>query len=137
MPPQRMTPEQRKAHVAEQRARKLAEQIAASEARVDRIWRGRPPEPVTYAKQVADKEGNGKAPEFKPAENKLPDGVALDDFSAFMPMHSYIYHPTREMWPAASVNARIDPVPLVDDDGLPVVDDKGRQQVGAFSKRMA
>ena len=80
MPPQRMTPEQRKAHVAEQRARKLAEQIAASEARVDRIWRGLPPEPVTYAKQVADKEGNGKAPEFKPAENKLPDGVALDDF---------------------------------------------------------
>ena len=59
----------------------------------------------------------------------LPDGVTLEDFSAFMPMHSYIYHPTREMWPAASVNARIEPVPLVDDDGQPVLDDKGRQQI--------
>ena len=44
-------------------------------------------------------------------------------------MHSYIYHPTRESWPAVSVNARIEPVPVVDDDGEPVVDDKGRQVV--------
>ena len=51
----------------------------------------------------------------------LPDGVALEDFSAFMPTHSYIYHPTRELWPAVSVNARIEPVPVVDDDGEPVV----------------
>ena len=37
------------------------------------------------------------------------DGVCIDDFYAFMPMHSYIYAPTREMWPAASVNARVPP----------------------------
>jgi Family of unknown function (DUF5906) len=35
------------------------------------------------------------------------DSLELDDFNAYMPMHSYIYAPTREMWPAASVNARI------------------------------
>ena len=35
------------------------------------------------------------------------EGVNLDDFHAVMPLHSYIYAPTREMWPAASVNARI------------------------------
>src|SRR5262245_23156393 len=58
---------------------------------------------------------------------KLPAGVDLDDFSAFMPMHSYIYHPTRELWPAVSVNARIDPIPVVDEEGQPVVDDKDRQ----------
>jgi hypothetical protein len=34
-------------------------------------------------------------------------GVRLDDFYAYMPMHSYIYAPTRELWPAASVNARV------------------------------
>jgi hypothetical protein len=39
------------------------------------------------------------------------DGVSLDDFRAFMPAHSYIYVPTREMWPASSVNARVPPVP--------------------------
>ena len=53
-------------------------------------------------------------------------GVSLDDFHAYMPMHSYIYAPTRDMWPAASVNARIPPVPcrrlrqpVLDDDGKP------------------
>jgi Family of unknown function (DUF5906) len=63
---------------------------------------------------------NGKA--------RLPEGVALEDFSAFMPMHSYIYHPTREMWPAPSVNSRIEPVLIVDEDGNPVLDGKGQQQ---------
>jgi Family of unknown function (DUF5906) len=37
-------------------------------------------------------------------------GVTLDDFYAYMPTHSYIFTPTREMWPAGSVNARIGPV---------------------------
>jgi hypothetical protein len=37
-------------------------------------------------------------------------GVSLADFHAYMPMHNYIFAPTREMWPAASVNARIPPV---------------------------
>jgi hypothetical protein len=34
-------------------------------------------------------------------------GVRLDDFYAVMPQHSYIFTPSREFWPAASVNARI------------------------------
>jgi hypothetical protein len=34
-------------------------------------------------------------------------GVSIDDFYAFMPMHSYVFAPTGEMWPSASVNSRI------------------------------
>jgi hypothetical protein len=43
------------------------------------------------------------------AERKAlePEGVTLTDFVAYMPGHSYICTLTREMWPAASVNARI------------------------------
>src|SRR6516165_7027796 len=37
------------------------------------------------------------------------DGASLDDFVAYLPAHSYIYTPIREMWPAASVNARLSP----------------------------
>jgi hypothetical protein len=37
----------------------------------------------------------------------------LDDFCAYLPQHQYIYIPTRELWPASSVNARI---PSVDKD---------------------
>jgi hypothetical protein len=48
-------------------------------------------------------------------------GVTLDDFRAYMPQHSYIYIPSREPWPASSVNARIPPVVVgVDEDGEPV-----------------
>jgi hypothetical protein len=43
------------------------------------------------------------------------DGIRLEDFFAYMPMHSYIFAPTRELWPAASVNTRIPPVTGRDD----------------------
>ncbi len=46
------------------------------------------------------------------------DGVAIDDFNAYMPMHSYIFTPSREMWPAASVNAKIPPVTT--ENGKPI-----------------
>jgi len=37
--------------------------------------------------------------------------MSLNDFYAFMPMHNHIYAPTRDMWSASSVDARI---PLVE-----------------------
>jgi Family of unknown function (DUF5906) len=36
--------------------------------------------------------------------------VALEDFYAYLPGHTCIFTPTREMWPASSVNSRIPPV---------------------------
>jgi hypothetical protein len=53
-------------------------------------------------------------------------GVSLDDFQAYLPAAKYIFAPTRELWPAKSVNARIPPAPLLDSDGNPVLDDNGR-----------
>ncbi|MCL4814254.1 MAG: hypothetical protein KJ061_17320 [Vicinamibacteraceae bacterium] len=35
--------------------------------------------------------------------------MSLADFYAVMPMHAYIFTPTGELWPAASVNARLGP----------------------------
>lgn len=35
----------------------------------------------------------------------------LEDFLAYMPLHSYLFLPSREFWPASSVNARIFPIP--------------------------
>ena len=43
------------------------------------------------------------------------DGIMLGDFYAYMPMHTYIFVPSREMWPASSVNAQIPPI--TEDDG--------------------
>ncbi len=52
------------------------------------------------------------------AEN-LSEGVSLRDFYAYMPKHSYIFVPSREPWPATSVNARLQPVAVLDADGEP------------------
>jgi Family of unknown function (DUF5906)/Bifunctional DNA primase/polymerase, N-terminal len=48
----------------------------------------------------------GNAPDDAPGAL----GVSLDDFYAYMPLHAYIYSPARDVWPAASVNARIPPI---------------------------
>lgn len=53
-------------------------------------------------------------------------GVHLTDFYAFMPSHNYIFAPNGESWPATSVNSRIAPVPLMDRDGQPLTDDRGK-----------
>ena len=55
-------------------------------------------------------------------------GVQLSDFFAYMPMHSYIYAPAGDMWPAGSVNSRIPPIPLVDKFGQPVLYKKGKRK---------
>src|SRR5262249_16522376 len=53
-------------------------------------------------------------------------GVTLEDFRAYMPDHDYVYMPTREHWPASSVNSLIPPVAHVDDDGNPVLGANGK-----------
>ncbi len=49
--------------------------------------------------------------------------ISVDDFYAYMPMHKYIFSPTRALWPGASVNARIPPIKLSDRNGDPVLED--------------
>jgi hypothetical protein len=46
-------------------------------------------------------------------------GVSIEDFRAYMPGHSYIFMPCRDIWPAASVNSRLGPQPATTADGRP------------------
>ena len=84
---------------------------------------------------LANNGADALPPIATPSPSTMPDilttareGVSLDDFHAFMPTHSYIFAPTGEMWPSSSVNARIPPVPLVEENGAPLVDEKGKQK---------
>jgi hypothetical protein len=82
--------------------------------------------PEEIADELLAKAGFGFS---KSPPKRAPEGaqaVTLDDFFAYMPMHNYIYEPSREPWPGASVNARIPPVPLMR-NGEPVLDDNGEQ----------
>jgi uncharacterized protein DUF5906 len=56
-------------------------------------------------------------------------GISVDDFYAFMPTHTYIFVPSRDLWPASSVNARLPAVPIVDGNGNSVLDNKGKPRL--------
>jgi hypothetical protein len=61
-------------------------------------------------------------------QQPVGEGVSLDDFHAYMPAYTYIYAPTGEMWPAASVNAKIPSGPVLGADGKPALDAQGKQK---------
>src|SRR5262249_53117899 len=46
-------------------------------------------------------------------------GVTIDDFVAYMPTGVYIFTRCREMWIGKSVNARLEPMPVLDKQGNP------------------
>ena len=58
-----------------------------------------------------------KAGEATPHDDLPDQGIALEDFVAFMPSHSYIYTPCREFWPAGSVDAKLGKMTVTDADG--------------------
>jgi hypothetical protein len=47
-----------------------------------------------------------------PSKQPFPENITTDDFHAYMPSHQYIFVPSRELWPASSVDARLRPVPI-------------------------
>jgi Family of unknown function (DUF5906) len=55
----------------------------------------------------------------EPESEQTRSRISLDDFYAYMPMHSYIFVPTRAMWPAGSINARIPPIPVGPEKTIP------------------
>jgi hypothetical protein len=63
----------------------------------------------------------------KTAPPEEREGVSLDDFYAFMPMHNYIFAPARMHWPGSSVNSRIRPIKLTDAKGAPIMGENGKQ----------
>ena len=51
---------------------------------------------------------------YEPAARSAP--VTVADFRSYMPMHQYIFVPSRELWPGSSVNARCE-FPVINPDG--------------------
>lgn len=52
---------------------------------------------------------------------QVAEGVSLNDFYAYMPGHQYIFIPTRELWPASSVDSRIKRVTTPGDSRKPML----------------
>ena len=73
-----------------------------------------------------DPDGGPGRREAQPNAPEPLAPVTLEDFYGYMPMHTFIYAPTREHWPGSSVNARVAPVVLIDEKGDPVLDEHGK-----------
>jgi hypothetical protein len=67
-----------------------------------------------------------RSPKEKDPAIEPSAGVTVDDFHAYMPTHSYIFAPSREMWPSASVNSRIPPIHICNKKGEPVLEENGK-----------
>jgi hypothetical protein len=78
-------------------------------------------------KQQHDDSTDAAGHNVDAATSKTKGGVSLEQFVAYMPMHTYIYIPTREPWPGSSVNARIPPLALKGRDGKPLLEN-GKQK---------
>jgi hypothetical protein len=79
---------------------------------------------VSNGEAAAIKAASDDTKQAMPGKNTNV-GVGLADFYALMPSHDYIFTPSRETWPATSVNSQIRPVPLFKKNGKPELDEKG------------
>lgn len=95
------TAEHDKAFAAEYDAR-----LTAWTGKWGALYDREPIKPFSDAEKAWIEEGISVANSSKRA-SAADVGVNLDDFAAYMPAHSYIFKPTREMWPATSVNSRV------------------------------
>jgi hypothetical protein len=78
-----------------------------------------------------DPDEGEPSPSPEPPSILAPDtgaGVNLRDFYAYMPQHNYLFAPSREPWPAISVDARIPPVAVLDPEGNPLLHKKGKHK---------
>jgi Family of unknown function (DUF5906)/Primase C terminal 2 (PriCT-2) len=55
---------------------------------------------------------DGSAGANEDAGCSVGEGVTINHFRAYMPLHSYIFMPSREMWPASSIDARFPPIKI-------------------------
>jgi hypothetical protein len=68
----------------------------------------------------------GEMPDPPAAPPTLPSSCKLEDFCSYAPSRMCIYLPCKTMWPNASVDDRLPPMPLLKPDGTPVLNAKGK-----------
>jgi hypothetical protein len=56
--------------------------------------------------------------------------IKISDFIAYLPMHSYIYIPTRDLWAAVAVNSQLPAMPVLNEDGSRAVGPETKDKSG-------
>jgi hypothetical protein len=66
------------------------------------------------SKRVLSNQSDKGSGAEKISESGNVECISRDDFYAFLPTNQYIFTPTRDLWPAASVNAKLKPINMPD-----------------------
>src|SRR5262245_4021477 len=72
----------------------------------------------TGAGRMTNAEFHAQVLAFDLKHESAATAVRVEDFVAYMPTHAYVFKPSRELWPASSVNARVPPI--IGPDGKPI-----------------
>ena len=71
------------------------------------------------------------------ASTILPSTLSFDDLCSYAPSRCCIYLPCKTMWPNASVDDRLPPMPLLDANGNPIKNAKGKVVMITATERLA
>ena len=71
-----------------------------------------------------------KAEAWKAPPQTRTRGIKLSDFQAYLPSHSYLYIPTRDLWAAVAVNSQLPPMPVLNEDGSRAIGPKTKDKDG-------
>ena len=71
------------------------------------------------------------------ASTTLPSTLSFDDLYSYAPSRMCIYRPCKTMWPNASVDDRLPPMPLLNANGNVVLNSKGKPVMIAATERLA
>src|SRR5262249_13985619 len=73
----------------------------------------------------------------QPPDDTLPPSATFEDFASCGPSRMCIYRPCKTMWPNASIDDRLPPMPLLDPRGNPVLNSRGKVVMIPASERLA
>src|SRR5215475_6225816 len=68
----------------------------------------------------------GEMPDPTAAPASMASALSFEDFCAYAPTRTCIYLPCRTPWPNASIDTRLPRRPLLDANGNPVLNSKGK-----------
>jgi hypothetical protein len=63
--------------------------------------------------------------------------LSFEDLCSYAPSRCCIYRPCKTMWPNASIDDRLPPMPLIDANGNPVLNSKGKVVMAKATVRLA
>jgi len=75
---------------------------------------------------TADENDFEEMPDPTSAPTRITSTLAFEDFCAYAPTRACIYLPCRTPWPNASIDTRLPRRPLLDANGNPVRDGRGK-----------